>query len=115
MTLPTKDPLAVEQFHIVWCTLADGTNDGSTSDTGELQGTTIDVVTWTVPTGIIKDSSNESSVTIAGVTYDVDTVATIWLSGGTHDVDYDLECKITTNDATPRTLYKTITVRVRDA
>ena len=108
--MPSKDPNAVEPYFIVWCG-ADGTNDGSASDDGELQGATISTTTWTVPTGITKDAENENAVTIGGVTYDASTVATIWLSSGTDNVDYEISCLITTSDS--RTLDKTIVVPVR--
>jgi len=105
IVLDAKDPDAVEPYFIVWCD-ADGTNDGSTADDGELQSATISTVTWTVPTGITQDSANTNSVTINGITYDANTVATIWLSGGTDGTDYDIECKITTSDS--RTLVQTM-------
>ena len=108
--LPPKDPNAVEPYFIVWCS-KDGTNDGTPSDTGELQGATISTSAWTVPSGITEDSSNTGAITIAGISYGVNTVATIWLSGGTAETDYDLLNRITTSDS--RTLDKTITVRVR--
>ena len=108
--LPPKDPDAVEPYFIVWCD-EDGTNDGSADDSGELQGETIGTSGWTV-TGITKDSDNEDSVVIAGVTYDPATVSTVWLSGGTDGVDYDLLNEIITTDI--RTLQKTITVMVRN-
>lgn len=104
-----KDPDSVEPYFIVWCD-KDGTNDGSSSDDGELQGETIATATWTVPTGITKDSSNTDAVTIQGVSYSANTVATVWLSGGTHNTDYDILCRITT---ATRTLDKTITIPVR--
>ena len=110
-TLPSKDPDAVEPYFIVWCDV-DGTNDGTAGDSGELQGATISTTTWTVPTGITKDSENESAVTIAGVSYGINTVATIWLSGGTANTDYSIECQITTSDS--RTLDKTIIIPVRE-
>jgi len=107
--LPSKDPDNIEPYFIVWCD-KDGTNDGSTSDNGELQGATISTATWTVPTGITKASSNQNAVTIAGVTYGANTVCTIWLSGGTDNTKYTLSCKITTSDA--RTLDKSIIIPV---
>ncbi len=106
-----KDPSSVEPFYIVWCS-PDNTNDGSASDTGELQSATISTTDWTVPTGLTKDSENESSVTSKGVTYAVNTVACIWLSSGTDGTDYEVACKITTSDS--RTLEHTITIRVRN-
>jgi hypothetical protein len=106
-----KDPDSVEPFHIVWCSL-DNTNDGSSSDTGELQGETISSSSWTVPTGITKDSDNKLSVTIQGITYVANTVATIWLSGGTAGQDYALVNQIETSGN--RTLDHTILIKVRD-
>ena len=106
-----KDPDSVEPFFIIWCD-EDSTNDGLADDGGELQGATIDSVTWTIPSGITKDSDNENSVTIAGITYDINTVATAWLSGGTAGLNYDLVCEIDTSDN--RTLNKTITIKVRE-
>jgi len=110
MSLPAKDPNSIEPYFIVWCD-EDGTNDGGATDNGELQGATISTATWTVPTGITKTSDNTSAVTIQGVSYAINTVATIWLSGGTDGTDYECLCRITTSDS--RTLDKTITIRVR--
>ena len=106
--LPPKDPDATEPYFIVWCD-ENGTNDGTSDDSGELQGDTIGTSGWTV-IGITLDSENKSALTIAGVSYDVDTVATAWLSGGTDGVDYDLLNEIITTDL--RTLQKTITLMV---
>ena len=107
--LPPKDPDAVEPYFIVWCD-EDGTNDGTANDAGELQGATIGTSGWTV-TGITEDSENTAAVTIAGIAYDVDTVSTIWLSGGTDGTDYNLLNAVDLDDG--RTLEKTITVMVR--
>jgi hypothetical protein len=108
--LPEKDPDSVEPYFIVWCS-KDGTNDGSASDRGKLQGATISTVTWTVPSGITKNSDNKSAVTIKGVSYSANTVCTIWLSGGALQVDYTLTCEITTSDG--RTLDQSILIPVR--
>lgn len=108
--LPPKDPSAIEPYFIVWCD-EDGTNDGTPNDSGELQGATIGTSGWTL-TGITADSDDKAAVTIAGIAYDVNTVATIWLSGGTDGVDYDLLNTVDFNDG--RTLEKTITVMVRN-
>ena len=113
-TLPSKDPDSVEPYFIIWCD-EDGTNDGTASDKGELQSATISTTTWTLAGGtgaLVKDSENENEVTIAGVTYGANTVATIWLSKGVADTDEDISCEITTSDS--RTLEKTITVPVRE-
>lgn len=106
---PDKKAASVEPFFMVWCD-EDGTNSGAVADAGELQGATISTVVWTVPTGITKDSDNKLSVTIAGIVYAVNTVATIWLSGGTAGTEYELVCTITTSDS--RTLVKSVTLRV---
>ena len=109
--LPPKDPSAAEPYFIVWCD-EDGTNDGTKGDKGELQGATIDTSGWTV-VGITEDSEDTAAITIASVAYDVDTVATIWLSGGTDGMDYDLLNTVDLSDG--RTgMQKTITVMVRD-
>ena len=110
--MTSKDPNNIEPYFIVWCD-EDGTNSGVAADTGELQGATISTATWTVPTGITKDSSNQGAVVINGVTYAVNTVCVIWLSGGTADTDYELLCRITTSDS--RTLDKSIIIPVRSA
>ena len=107
--LPPKDPDAVEPYFVVWCD-KDGTNDGSANDAGELQGETISASTWTM-TGITEDSEDTGAITIAGIDYGVNTVATVWLSGGTAGTDYELLNDIDTSDG--RTLQKTITVMVR--
>ena len=106
-----KDPNNVEPYFYLWCS-QDGTNDGSASDTGELQGATISSFTATVVTsGITIDSSNKSAVSIRGVSYSASTVVTVWLSGGTDGTDYDILCRIVTSDG--RTLDQTIRVPVR--
>jgi hypothetical protein len=96
--MPAKDPSSVEPYFIVWCS-PDGTNNGSADDTGELQGETISTVTWTVPDGITRNSDNKSAVTIHGVSYGINTVCTIWLSGGTDQTNYDLACTVVTSAA----------------
>lgn len=107
---PAKDPNSVEPYFVVWC---DPTGTNVSGDGGELQGATIATATWTVPTGITKDSSNQNAVTIAGISYAVNTVCTVWLSGGTVNTDYELLCRITTSDL--RTLDQSIIVPVREA
>jgi hypothetical protein len=109
--MPIKIAANVEPYYLCWASKATGLNTGAEADTGELQGATISTATWTVPTGITKDSSNQSQVVIHGVTYAVNTVCTVWLSGGTAGVDYTLTCTIVTSDS--RTLVDTITVPVR--
>ena len=114
--LPSKDPNNIEPYFIIWCDIETGLNDGSKNDHGELQGSTIDTATWflpeTIPPELIKISSNENAVTIAGIDYDIDTVCTIWVSGGTGNKDYRLTCRIHTFDE--RTLEKSIIIPVRE-
>ena len=111
MSVPAKDPNSVEPYHFVWCS-KDNTNDGGTSDTGELQSATISSYTVTVATGdVVKDSDNKNAVTIAGVSYDANTVVTAWLSGGTDNTEATLLCRIVTSDN--RTLDKTMTIQVK--
>ena len=66
-----KDPDAVLDYTVDW-------SDWLVNDT-------IISATWVVPTGITKDSSSNT-----------DTTATIWLSGGTVNIDYSIVCRITT-------------------
>ena len=106
-----KDPDSVEPFYVVWCS-PNNTNDGGTSDSGRLQGETITTSDWTLPTGITEDSEGQASVIIQGVTYAINTVATIWLSSGVNGTDYDLVNEIVTSGG--RTLNHTITIMCRN-
>ena len=106
-----KDPGSTEPFFVVWCSPSN-LNDGSATDTGILQGETISTSTWTVPTGITKNSDSKISVTIQGVIYAVNTVTTVWLTGGTAGTDYDLVNTIVTSGA--RTLDHTLKIKVRN-
>jgi len=116
--LPSKDPDNVEPYFVIWCDKETGINDGSKQDHGELQGATInpDGVEWIMPDldppELIKVSSNQYAITIAGIEYAVDTVCTIWLSGGEDKKEYYLTCRITTSDG--RTLDKTVIIPVKD-
>ena len=119
--LPNKDPDNVEPYFVIWCDIATGLNDGSKHDHGELQGSVIssaqDAVQWIMPSDdppeLIKVRSNQDAVTIAGVDYDVNTVCTIWLSGGVHNKDYLLICRVRLDDT--RILDKSIIIPVRDS
>ncbi len=106
-----KDPNNIEPFFVIWAAKS-GLNDASITDSGELQSATISTSTWTVPAGITKDSDNKGAVTIKAVVYAINTVATIWLSGGVAGVDYKLVNRITTSDS--RTLDHTIIIQVRE-
>ena len=109
--LPAKDPDDTDLYWVVWCDEA-GVNDASANDHGELQGETISTSTWTADTGITIESSNTNSVTVRGVTYPVDTIACVKLSGGTAGQEYEVTNKITTSGG--RTLSKTIKVPVAE-
>lgn len=61
---------------------------------------TITARTITVDAGITKDSDTATS-----------TAVTVWLSGGTDGVAYQVACRITTSSA--RTDERTITIRVQ--
>jgi hypothetical protein len=108
--VPDKDPDNVEPYFFVWCD-RDGTNTGSATDDGELQGATISSYTVTAAAGITKVSDNKLAVTIHGVAYAINTVVTVWLSGGTDGVDYQILCRVVTSDG--RTLDKTMVIPVR--
>jgi hypothetical protein len=104
----TKHPDSIEPYFVVWCDM-DGTNSGAAADDGELQGETIVTATWTVPSGLTKVSQNQNAVTINGTAYGVNTVATVYLSGGTDNSFYEIKCSITT---LTRTLAKTFILPV---
>lgn len=103
-----KHPGSIEPYFVVWCD-KDGTNSGAAADDGELQGETITSVTWTIPADLIKVSQNQNAVTINGIPYSANTVATVFLSGGTDGTYYEITCTITT---ATRTLAKTFILPV---
>ena len=102
-----KDPDAVDVFGVRWCS-RNSTNDGTTADTGKLQGATISSYDWLVPAGITEDSESVASFTAQDVTYGINTVHRITLSGGTPGTDYALVSRITASDG--RELDKTIII-----
>ena len=108
---PIKDPDETDYRVFVWCSKDTGLNDGSASNTGDLQGATISTATVTVASGLTKDSQHTNAITIKGVTYAANTTATVWLSGGTLGSDYTILCRVVLSDG--RTLEKTAVQRVR--
>lgn len=82
-----KDPDAVLDYRIDW--------------SAWLGDDTITASTWTVPSGIAKDSDTHDT-----------TSATIWLSGGTLMTSYKLVNRIVT--AGGRTEDRTLPIDVRD-
>jgi len=85
-----KDPSAVLDYKFDWSAWL-------------AAGETISTRTVTVGTGITKDSD---AITDAGES------VTVWLSGGTHGVDYSVTARIVTSLS--RTDERTITIKVRD-
>ena len=108
---PAKDPNDTDAFHIVWCS-KDGTNDGSDTDTGRLQGATLSNVVLTFPSGITEESSNTNSVTIRGVTYAANTVVNVTVSSGTDATEYEILCRATLSDG--RILDQTVILPVKE-
>jgi hypothetical protein len=84
-----KDPNAVLDYVIDW------------GDEWLEAGDEISTSTWTVPTGITKDSDDKTA-----------TITTIWLSGGTDGVTYDIVNRIVTTGG--RIDDRTITIKVRE-
>lgn len=104
------DPDDTDYRIAVWCS-KDGTNDGGTTDTGDLQGATISTSNWAItPSGsLAEDSEDTAEISVQGVTYAVNTSATIWLSGATEGVTYTCTNTIVTSDS--RTLDKSFEIK----
>ena len=94
-----KDPNAVLDYKFDWKAETNGNGDSDWLASGE----TISSKTVTVPDGITKDSDAPG---------DTDTSVTVWLSGGTAGVDYEIACKIATSLS--RTDERTIKIQVRE-
>ena len=105
-----KDPNEVDIYGVRWCS-PNATNDATANDTGKLQSATISSNDWAVATGITEDSESVASFTAQGITFSINTVHRITLSGGTDGTDYALTSQIVTSDS--RTLEKTITIKCR--
>ena len=95
-----KDPNAVLDYKFDWKAETNGNGDSDWLASGE---TIEDTYTVTVGEGITKDSDART---------DTNTSITIWLSGGTAGVDYEVACKIITSDS--RTDERTIKIQVRE-
>lgn len=80
-----KDPDAVLDYYVNWAPW--------------LNGDTIVTSTWTVPSGITKDSDSHT-----------DSLVTIWLSGGTAGAEYTLVNHIVTASVPPKKEDRTITI-----
>ena len=84
----SKDPQAVLDYSIDWRDWLGDTEVISTSS-------------WTVESGLTEDSDSNT-----------DTVATVWLSGGTDGNCYDVTNSITTDEG--RTDNRTIMIEVKE-
>jgi len=94
-----KDPDSTLDYKFDWAALANGSGSTNWLDTDE----TISTRTVTVDTGITKKSD---AIT------DEDTSVTVWLSGGTDKVDYEVACKIETSAS--RIDERTMKIQVRE-
>lgn len=110
--VPSIDPNNKEPYFYIWCS-RDGTNDGSATDYGELQGATITAHTVTPDAGLTLVSSSTAAVTIRGVTYAINTTVTAWFTAATATVgvDYNSLCHVVLSDG--RELDMTIIIPVR--
>lgn len=110
--VPSLDPNDTDCYFFVWCS-RDGTNTGSATDTGELQGATISAATVTPATGLVLVSSNTDAVTIRGVAYAANTVVTAWFTAAaaTVGVDYSATCHATFSDGRIKDMTIIIPVR----
>ena len=96
----TKDPAAVINLYV---TLGSAANDGSSADTGYLQGRTLDktamdAATFAVsPSGLTISSHSVVGTTMVaeGVTYPANTVVQFTVSGGSALTDYNVTIPIT--------------------
>jgi hypothetical protein len=86
-----KDPDATLDYGLDW----------AGEDPWLAAGETIQTSTWLVPAGLVKGSDSHT-----------DTATTVWLSGGTLGVDYEVTNRITTNQA--RTDDRTIRIMIRE-
>ena len=96
---PIKDPDAVLDYKFDWKAETNGNGDSDWLASGE----TISTYEITVPDGITKDSDAKT---------DTNTSVTVWLSGGTAGVDYEVACEIVTSAS--RTDERTGKVPVRE-
>lgn len=94
---PPKDPQAILDYKFDWAPL---TNNRGLTDWLE-EGESIVSYTVTVPEGVTKlsDSLVENN-----------TAVVVWLSGGSHNVDYPITCQIVT---ATRTDERTVVLPVR--
>lgn len=97
----TKDPDATLDFDIDLAALDNGTGSSNWLNTDEK----IDLVSWDVPAGL---------TTVTSDIRQDDTVARIYLSGGTLGTSYDVTAHITTDAVPPRIQDFVLRIRVQN-
>ena len=108
---PSLDPNETDFRVLPFCS-RDGTNDGTASDSGELQGATISSHTAVaVDSSITVNSSNLNSVSWQGVTFSANTAVTVWVTGGTIGTNGEVLIEVVTSDS--RTLQQTMEIPIR--
>ena len=91
---PDKDPDEVLDYSIDW---KDSTDPVLTTSE------TITTSTWTVPSGLTKDSDSKTN-----------TTTTVVLSGGTAKAKYQVANKIVTDNSPARTYERTVNLKVKE-
>ncbi len=71
--------LDVDNRYVIWCDI-DGTNVNTDANNGRLRGATVATSSWVLDTGLTEESEGQAAVTIDGVLYAINTVASISLS-----------------------------------
>ena len=108
---PTKDPNDLEPYYVVWCDPL-GINNGLEDDNGELQGDTIVNSTWAISPAaeLLEDSNNTDAITIRGINYPLNTVATVWLKNGNSGTTYEVTNQVVTANGRQRSFTLSIPV-----
>ena len=94
----TKDPDAVLDYKFDWAAETNGSGPSNWLASNE----TISSYVVTAAAGLTKDSDSRT---------DENTAVTVWLSGGTDGINYNVACKIVTSSS--RTDERTVTVKVQ--
>lgn len=102
--MPVADPADVKDYAIDWKYASAASRAAAGAGDGTLAaGETITVSTWAVPAGITQTTPAPSQA---------DGKTTIWITGGTDGVDYDLINHVTTSAG--RQYDRTLTIKVRN-
>ena len=115
LVLDAKDPQAVLDYVFDWRARTNGTDTAGSNWLGPDEVISSYVVT--VAAGLTKDSDAKTGVVVhdgegANITLAANTGVRVWLSGGTAGQDYDVACRIVTDQG--RTDERTIRVPVRE-